>query len=417
MEEKKQQKRVVLFLLVNIIYFFSYFQRVGVPGTIFNELQSEFSLSATAVTGLAALTFLVYGIMQVFAGISADRFGGFRTFLLGACLFSFSSVLFPFSYSPFILFLARCFVGFSAGFIFISLIKILSTIYEPEEFPLYLGLSLILGYSGGIIATYPLERSVNFIGWRNSFLVAGILCSFFTAISIPFLKKTRGSFIQKQTFSLPRFFKVVRNTHTLPVVISGPAVFGIYFLFQSSIGKKLLEDFCNFSSAKAASFTFVMMVANTLFAFLSAYTSHITGRRKPIIMFSTTSTLIAISLILFNLLFNINPLLFLFSYFLLAVSAAVSPVYITVMKEMNSIEVAATSVGFLNTISYLFVSSINFIAGRIMDHFRYSALEISGVIIYPASAYRAILLLCLSLSLISFLISFSLKETGYTKTK
>ena len=45
---------------------------MGVPGTIFNELQSTFSLSATALTGLAAITFLIYGIMQVFAGITAD---------------------------------------------------------------------------------------------------------------------------------------------------------------------------------------------------------------------------------------------------------------------------------------------------------------------------------------------------------
>lgn len=418
MENNPQlQKKIILFLLVNSIYFFSYFQRVGVPGTVFNELQSEFSLSATAVTGLASLTFLVYGFMQVFAGITADRFGGFRTFLSGAFLFSFSSVLFPFSYSPFILFLSRALVGFGAGFIFISLIKILSTIYRDEEFPLYLGISLFLGYSGGIFATFPLERTVSFIGWRNSFLIAGIICSAFTFLCFPFLIKARETFTQQQTFSLPRFLKIVKNTHTFPVIVSGPASFGIYFLFQSSIGKKFLEDFCNFSSAKAASFTFIMMVVNTLFAFLSAYTSQITGKRKPIIMFSTSSTLIAIIILLFNLIFNINPKVFLISYLLLAISAAVSPVYITVMKEMNSIEVAATSVGFLNTISYLFVSSIGFLAGRILDHFRYLSVEISGVIIYPSVAYRTIFLFCLSLSLISFLISFSLKETGSIETK
>ncbi|MCM8777833.1 MAG: MFS transporter [Candidatus Omnitrophica bacterium] len=415
MEDTDKQNRNILFLLINSIYFFSYFQRVGVPGTIFNEIQSTFHLSATSVTGLASITFLIYGIMQIFAGITADRFGGFRTFLLGSFLFSFSSVLFPFSYSPFILFLARGLVGFSAGFIFISLIKILSTIYKAEEFPLYLGISLILGYSGGIFATYPLARSVYLIGWRNSFLVAGILCSFFTLISFPFLKRARISFTQKQTFSLPRLLKIVKNTHTFPVIISGPISFGIYFLFQSSIGKKFLEDFCNFTSAKASSFTFIMMVVNTLFAFLSAYTSKITGKRKPIIMFSTTSTMIATILMLFNLVFNINPGLFLVGYLLLAISAAVSPVYITVMKEMNSIEVAATSVGFLNTISYLFISVISFIAGRILDHFRYLALEISGVVIYPASAYRTILLLCLSLTMISFLVSFSLKENIKTE--
>ncbi|MDD3726183.1 MAG: MFS transporter [Candidatus Ratteibacteria bacterium] len=412
MDNTQQQKRAILFLLVNIIYFFSYFQRVGVPGTIFNELQLTFSLSATAVTGLASLTFLVYGFMQVFVGIIADRFGGFKTFIVGAFLFSFASLLFPFSYSSFMLFLSRAFIGFSASFIYISFIKILSTLYKAEEFPFYLGISLMFGYSGGIFATYPLERAVSVIGWRNSFLIAGVVCSIFTVICLPFFRKAREGLVQKHTFSLPRFLEMVKNTHTLPVVIAGPVSFGIYFLFQSSIGKKFLEDFCNFSSAKAASFTFIMMVANTLFAFLSSWTSQITGRRKPIIMFSTTSTLIAVLILLFNLLFNICPGLFLFSYLLLAISAAVSPVYITVMKEMNSIEVAATSVGFLNAISYLFISVIGFLAGRILDHFIYLSVEISGIVIYPAVAYKTIFLLCLSVSLISFLMSFSLKETG-----
>ncbi|MCX8083117.1 MAG: MFS transporter [bacterium] len=417
MEDIKKQKRIILFLLINSIYFFSYFQRVGVPGTIFNELQSEFSLSATAVTGLASLSFLIYGFMQIFAGITADRVGGVWTFLLGAFLFSFASILFPFSYNPFLLFLARGFVGFSASFIFVSLIKIISTIFKEEEFPLYLGISLILGYSGGVFATYPLERSVSFIGWRNSFLIAGVLCLLFSILCLISFKTGKDGVLQKHTFSLPRFLKVVKNTHTLPVIISGPVSFGIYFLFQSSIGKKFLEDFCYFSSAKAASFTFIMMSFNTLFAFISAYTSQITGKRKPIIMFSTSSTLIGIIILLFNLIFNINPKLFLISYLLLAISAAVSPVYITVIKEMNSIELTATSVGFLNTVSYLFVSSIGFITGRILDHFRHISVEISGMVIYPAIAYRTIFLLCLSLSLISFLISFSLKETGVSESK
>ena len=415
MDDQKQQKRVILFLLVNSLYFFSYFQRVGVPGTIFNELQSAFSLSATAVTGLAAITFLIYGIMQVFAGITADRFGGFRTFLLGAFLLSFSSVLFPFAYSPFMLFLSRAFIGFSAGFIFISLIKILSTIYKEDEFPLYLGFSLLLGYSGGIFATYPLERSVSFIGWRNSFLIAGVVCSFFTVIGLPFLKKAGETFIQKQTFSLPRFLKVVKNTHSFPIVIAGPVSFGIYFLFQSSIGKKFLEDFCNISSEKASLFTFIMVVVNTAFAFLSAYATVLTGKRKPIIIFSTTTTLIAVSILLFNLLFKIHTGLFLLSYIFLAISAAVSPVYITAMKEMNSIELAATSVGFLNAVSYLCVTLINFVSGRILDFFSYSAVKITGIIIYPAVAYRTIFLVCLLLSLFSFLISLTLKEPGDIK--
>jgi hypothetical protein len=38
-----------------MIYGLAYFQRTGIPGTIFDELQHDFALSASAVTALGAL--------------------------------------------------------------------------------------------------------------------------------------------------------------------------------------------------------------------------------------------------------------------------------------------------------------------------------------------------------------------------
>ena len=34
------------------LYFFSFFQRVAIPGAIFNDIQTQFSISATEVTRL-----------------------------------------------------------------------------------------------------------------------------------------------------------------------------------------------------------------------------------------------------------------------------------------------------------------------------------------------------------------------------
>ena len=60
------------------LYFFSFFQRVAIPGAIFNDIQTEFSISAEEVTRLSAIYLFVYAVMQPFAGLLADRFGGVR---------------------------------------------------------------------------------------------------------------------------------------------------------------------------------------------------------------------------------------------------------------------------------------------------------------------------------------------------
>ncbi|MCK9265421.1 MFS transporter [bacterium] len=399
-------------IVLNSIYFFSYFHRVAVPGTIFNELQSSFSLSATAVAGLGALTILIYGTFQIFAGIISDRFGGFKTFLAGSILLSISSTLFSFAYTPAMLFITRGLVGFGASFIFISLVKILTNIYSPDDFPFFLSISIILGYLGGVVATYPLEKTISFMGWRNSFFIAGILCTIFSIIALQTFKKVQRSENLNRTFSFASFLQVIQNVSAIPVLISGSINFGIYFLLQSSLGKKFLQDSCNLTSEKASLFTFYMMVAITLSVFFSGHISRLLGKRKPILTTATFITLLGSAIIFLNLTFKGSSQIFLISYILLATSAAVSPIFLTVMKELYPENVSATSTGFLNTICYIGISLMGYLAGVVLDLFKHVSIEISGVIIYPDAAYRIIFLGCVMLALISFLVSFSIKETG-----
>lgn len=411
MEEKKIN-RFLIFFLVNIVYLFSYFQRIAVPGTIFNELQSGFKLSATAVAGLGSLTFIIYGAMQIVAGIASDRFGGFRTFLIGGLFLSLSSILFPFAYSPAMLFVMRAFVGLSASFIFISLVKILTVIFDSEDFPVFLSVALIFGYSGGIFATYPLERAVNYMGWRNSFLIAGLACGVFAVVGATTLNRARKTYAQKKTFSLKSLLVVLKNRHSFPVAISGAINYSIYMVFQTTIGKKYLQDSFNITSAQASFYTFIMMMANTCFAFVSGYTSRLMGLRKPILIAANVITLVVSCVLFMNSSFIGSSKLVLLSYILLAVSAAVSPVYITAMKELNKVEAVSTSVGFYNALAWSCISSTGYMTGRILDSFRHNAVEIAGIIVYPNNAYKMIFLACVMFAFISFMICFSIKETG-----
>ena len=56
------------------LYFFSFFLRTAVPGTIFDELQSDLDLSAASVAALGSIFLYIYAGMQLFVGLAADRF-------------------------------------------------------------------------------------------------------------------------------------------------------------------------------------------------------------------------------------------------------------------------------------------------------------------------------------------------------
>ena len=87
--------RIAVLLCLSGIYFMSFFQRVAVPGTVFDEVQSEFGLSASGVAALGTLYLYLYGALQPLAGILSDSWGAGRTVLLSGLLLSVGAVAFP----------------------------------------------------------------------------------------------------------------------------------------------------------------------------------------------------------------------------------------------------------------------------------------------------------------------------------
>ena len=127
--------RAVAFAAMVVIYGIAYFQRTGIPGTIFDELQHDFSLSASAVTALGALFVYVYAGMQLVVGVAADRYGGRRTLLFGSTIMCAGSLLFPCAHSTVMLFTSRALIGFGSSFVYLSIVKEVDTLFAPATSP------------------------------------------------------------------------------------------------------------------------------------------------------------------------------------------------------------------------------------------------------------------------------------------
>ena len=405
--------KVKIVLLASIIYFFSYFQRIGIPGTIFNELQSSFNMSAGLVAMLGAIFLYIYGAMQLPAGMLADRLGGRRILVVGGSLLSLGSILFPLAPSVSFLLFARALVGLGSSFIYLGIIKEIDSLFATKDFTIILGVILFIGYTGGLVSTFPLERAVKFFGWRPALLTAGILCSV-SLIGFVFFIRNKNHLKNKiDSSSLLTIGKVLKNRDSYPVLILGAINFGIYFLMQATIGKKLLEDCFAISSKSAASVTFLMMLTSMTFVFLSGFISRYIGnRRKPIIIAATLTTLFSIVLMIIKITFRTSSSWFLLSYILLAVSSALcAPAAVTLMKELNPSESAGTSIGLINGGCYLTIALVTNFAGVVMDCFKDQVVKTGSAFVYPPDAYRTILIGCFSIALCSFLVSFFVRES------
>lgn len=402
-----------IILCMSAIYFFAFFQRVAIPGTVFNELQATYTVSAGVVAGLGALYLYIYGGMQLIAGAMNDRFGAVRVLLTGGVLLSAGSLLFPVAGSPAMLYGARVFVALGSSLVFISIIKTLDQLFAPEHFPHMLGVALFIGYAGGLTGTFPFERAVHVWGWQHSMLYIGIATTLVTIGSAWVFRHSRNISQHVNTLSLRSVGRILRNPSSRLLIISAPINFGIYFLMQSIIGKKFLQDYGGMDSPTASILTFIMMAITMILCLFNGVLLRLTGhRRKLLLIIALTMAFIGIALLLTCLHWGLSNKWLLPCYLLLGMSTLGSPISNIVMKELNPPESIGLAIGILNGACYLAVAFIATMSGVIMDHYHSQAHVVARVVIYPQEAYTCIFFCSLLLLAAAFCCVWFVQETG-----
>ena len=405
---------------MSAIYFFSYFERVAIPGTIFDELQQTLRISAGAVSGLGALYMYIYGGMQLLAGAMNDRFGPVRVLLFGGILLAIGEVGFPLAGKLPLsagalpaLYGARTLTALGSSFIYISIVKALDQLFPAEMFPVLLGVVMFVGCAGGLTGTWPLERAVHAWGWQSALLGIGIATVLVVAAGGWVFRRTREITRHVNTFSWRTIPVILRNPSNVLMIIAAPLTFSIYFLMQTVIGKKFLQDYGCMDSPTASLLTLVMATMPMLLALLVSPLLQLSnGRRKPLMVTGIAMALLSVVMLLVGVSRGLTGRWFLLCYVLLGLSTLCSPVSSIIIKELNPSECFGLALGFGNALSYLGVALCSTLAGAILDHYRAQARQTATAIIYPQEAYIHIFLFCLLLLAVAFVCSLFLRETG-----
>jgi predicted MFS family arabinose efflux permease len=405
--------RVVALAAMLVIYGLAYFQRTGVPGTIFDELQHDFGLSASAVTALGSVFVYVYAGMQLAVGIAADRYGGRRTLLFGGTIMCAGAVMFPCSHGTTMLFASRVLIGFGSSFVYLSIVKEVDTLFAVRHFAGLLGLAMLVSYAGNIGATLPFERAVHAFGWRDTLTaVAGISIA---ALAVTWLVLRRLNHVPTGRTGIPLrpLWDVMRNRRSWALLVWSMVNFPIVFVIQGILGKKFLQDTVGLSSAGAAAFVLVMAAACGVAAACGGPILRLSGqRRKPVIVCATGMVLAATVLLLVAVLAAAPGWVFLAGYVLLALSTVGTPAGSATMKEVNRPDAVAVSISVLNTAAYAGVGILGNLAGAILDASGSRAAISEARIAYPSAAYAALFACLAGLAGVSMLVTiFKVPET------
>ncbi len=402
---------VLLLLMTVVLYFFANFQRTVIPGSIFSDLQSELNVSAARITAFGAAFMYIYAFSQLFSGIFADKYGGYRVIAVGGFLFCLGSLFFPLCSNINIMYLCRVVVGIGASSIYLSMVKEIQRAF-PSNFAPCMGVAMLIGYAGGMAANAPFVAAIQYTGWRNGLIAVGIamFAAWFLFTILRFTVK-----MPKPTgtrFSISAFAPAVRSSHNWLLFLLMGLTFAIFYAIQTVMGKKFLEDYCGMRAVSAGWVLTTTGALSALSNFCVPFLSSLfSNRRKPFILFMGAGTLIATGGSLAALFAGWHaPWFFTAIFLLLAVSANMTPIYLALLNETNKQENLGTCVSFSNALAYLLVALLGNFSGLLMDMFKSNI--INGVRVYGANSYIAVFALFTILAAAAFAASLKIKETG-----
>ncbi len=407
---QKHHYRFILIFIATIFYFLANVQRVAIPGAIFDLLQSDFSASASKITLLGAIFCYVYAITQLVVGLMVDKIGGFRVIAIGGIMFAIGSIIFPHSSSVMGLYFSRAFMGFGAATFYLSVIREVKKYAKDRNFSLAVSYILFIGYSGGIIANAPFVMCANEVGWRNSLYLLGFFTLFLAVFYLAVLYMFKPVHIEADThITLVPFREVLSNKKNIVVFLFGSINYGLYYVLQTVIGKKFLQDFCYIGVNKAALILSLMAVISAFAGTITAIISKCMNNKRAIIfkVFSILSFVSILSVTLF-LVLDIHTKLIALIFCIPSFIGSISPLLITTLHLLNRYEVSATAVSIQNFGYFMMVGILGMVSGMLMNVFE--PKNVDGVLIYSNNSYLLVFSLFLILSILEVICAFKIKD-------
>lgn len=394
-----------------LLYFFANLQKVVIPGATFNEIQQHFSTAASSVTGLGAIFMYTYAFSQLFVGLFVDRFSGVRVMAWGGLLLVVGSILSALAPSLWMLYAARIMVGMGSASVYLSITKETNRIFLGN-FALMLGFVMVLGYLGGVAGNAPFIAGVQAWGWQSTLILAGIVSGvayagfLLTKVSLPM-----PVVAQSARFDFRRFLDVLKKQHNIYVIVCGSFTFGLYFVVQSMIGKKFLEDYSGMSAEGAGWVLTVLMIIGAANSLLAPGLNRLLGDRRRIFMlFSGIGTALSFLLLVLAIAFEIHsPWLTGGSFVLMAFAANISPIIVALIKETNYSDIWGVALSLYTFIAYMVIAALGNVVGFLMD--RFEPEHIDGVQIYGRDSYLLSFGVLLVISLFAVYSAFRIRET------
>ena len=413
---KEHRRRTVALAIVVATYALSFFQRFA-PAGIASDLAAAFHTTASSLGALAGTYFYVYTLMQVPTGILVDTLGPRRILLIGGLVGGAGSLLFGMAPGLELALLGRTLVGLGVSVTFIAMLKIIAVSFDERRFATLVGLSMLMGNLGSVLAGAPLSWLAQLSGWRSIFVaLAGVSVLLGMACWVLVRERSApaGQAQVKPQFDraliLAGLRSVLRNRDTWPTVWVNFGICGSFFAFAGLWATPFLTQAQGMTRAIAANHVSLYFVGFAIGCVVIGTLSDRLGSRKPVLIASSHLYLLIWLLLLWG-----PALPLMTSYALYALMGLVTASFTLTwacVKEVNAPAFSGISTSVTNMAGFLAGAILQPLVGWVMDRSWQGGLTSAGARLFTPQDYHAGLLLLLALAALGTLASWWIRETG-----
>ena len=377
------------------LYLIGFYQRVA-PAVFTDHLMTEFAIGGAALGNLSAFYFYAYVAMQIPTGMIADRWGPRRLLTAGAGLAALGTALFAAAPDLLSASAGRLLIGGSVAVAFVSMLKLASHWFSPQQYALASGMALFTGVMGAVTGGVPLRLGVEAFGWRGVMAVTAVLTALLCAAIWRFVRddpSERG--YASHAGHLPAAHAHVpvmqslarvlsyRNIWVLTVVPIGFT--GAVLTFAGLWGVPWLQQRYGLDAKAAAAITSTLLVAWAVGGPLLGSLSQRRGARKPLYLVTSWIALAGWTLIVFA-----DPPLWLLVALLVPTGFASGNLIIGFawMRESVPASLVGTAAGFCNMGPLIGGMVLQPLVGWVLDRHWQGQLA-GGARIYDAAAWQS----------------------------
>jgi sugar phosphate permease len=360
------------------------------------HLLAAFAISATGLGTLHAAFFYIYAVMQLPAGVLADRLGSRWTVVAGTVVMSVGGVAFALADGYLTAFLGRALVGLGGSVLFIAILRFCANWFRPDEFARMSGLSMAVAGFGGLLATTPLALVVGAAGWRDTMLGIGLVGVVLAVLVVLLARDSPGDAGLEAIEGVPtpgspslrdvadNVRSVLRERETWLVGLMLFFGTGVNITVFGLWGVPYVVQSYGVSVARASTYTLAGSLGLLVGPPALGWLSDRLGARTPLMVAGQVVFVAAFGVLALT---GTPPLAVVWLVFFFAgLLAGTFALGYAVIKERHSGEASGVSTGAVNTLAFIGAAVFPTAMGAVLDI--YATGTVNGTTAYSVLGYR-----------------------------